>query len=131
MAFVGFIPSWTIVFLPVFLVEAIVFSLGLTFLISALNVKYRDFRFVVPFMVQIGLYVSPVGFSSNVIPEKWRIFYYLNPMAGIIDSFRWCISGKSPVFLSGCIVSLCVVIVMFILGVTYFRKCERSFADVI
>ncbi|HBM15549.1 MAG TPA: phosphate ABC transporter permease [Lentisphaeria bacterium] len=132
MIVTGFLPSWTIVFMPIFLIEAIVFSLGLTFFISAMNVKYRDFRYVLPFIIQFGLYISPVGFSSSIVPEKWRIFYYLNPMAGIIDSFRWCISGFTyNIYITGCIVSFFVIIIFFIIGILYFRSAEREFADII
>lgn len=132
MIFTGFLPSWKIIFMPVFLIQAIIISLGLTFFISAMNVKYRDFRYVLPFIIQFGLYISPVGFSSSIVPEKWRILYYLNPMAGIIDSFRWCISGSTPNFyLTGWVVSLFVTIIFFIIGVAYFRNAEREFADII
>ena len=128
----GYIPSWTIIFLPLFLIEAIIISLGLTFFISAMNVKYRDFRYVLPFIIQFGLYVSPVGFSSSIVPANWRIFYYLNPMAGIIDSFRWCISGSSVnIYFTGWIVSLIVTLVVFAIGIFYFRNAEREFADII
>ncbi len=132
MIFTGFLPSWKIVFMPIFLAQAIILSLGLTFFISAMNVKYRDFRYVLPFIIQFGLYISPVGFSSSIIPEKWRLLYYLNPMAGVIDSFRWCISGlQENINISGCLVSLTVTIIVFIIGVTYFRNAEREFADII
>lgn len=132
MIFTGFLPSWKIIFMPIFLIEAIIISLGLTFFISAMNVKYRDFRYVLPFIIQFGLYISPVGFSSSIIPEKWRIFYYLNPISGIIDSFRWCISGfDSNIYLQGWIVSFAVTIIFFIIGIVYFRNAEREFADII
>ena len=132
MIFTGFLPSWKIIFMPVFLIQAIIISLGLTFFISAMNVKYRDFRYVLPFIIQFGLYISPVGFSSSIVPEKWRILYYLNPMAGIIDSFRWCISGSTNnLYLTGWGVSLFVTIIFFIIGVAYFRNAEREFADII
>lgn len=132
MIFTGFLPSWKIIFMPILLMPAIIISLGLTFFISAMNVKYRDFRYVLPFIIQFGLYISPVGFSSSIVPEKWRIFYYLNPMAGIIDSFRWCISGLDDnIYLAGWIVSLSVTIIVFIIGVAYFRNAEREFADII
>lgn len=132
MIFTGFLPSWKIIFMPVFLVQAIIISLGLTFFISAMNVKYRDFRYVLPFIIQFGLYVSPVGFSSSIVPGNWRILYYLNPMAGIIDSFRWCISGSANnLYLTGWAVSLAITIIFFIIGVAYFRNAEREFADII
>jgi lipopolysaccharide transport system permease protein len=100
--------------------------------ITALNVKYRDFRYVIPFIVQFGLYVSPVGFSSSVIPEQWRLFYSLNPMVGVIDGFRWCIlGGQSPVYLPGLAASVVVAAFFLWFGIHRFRKTERSFADLI
>ena len=107
-------------------------SLGFGFLLSALSVKYRDFRYIVPFIVQFGLYVSPVGFSSQVVPERWRLVYSLNPMVGVIDGFRWAIlGGESTLYLPGFALSLVLNLGVFILGLAYFRKMERSFADVI
>ena len=100
MIWYQFVPGWQIVLLPAFVVIAIFASLGPGLWITALNVKYRDFRYIIPFIVQFGLYVSPVGFSSNVVPEQWRLLYSLNPMVGVIDGFRWCILGwsKSALF---------------------------------
>ena len=89
----GFVPSWTLLFMPFFFLLATLAALGAGFWLSALNVKYRDFRYIVPFLVQFGLYVSPVGFSSSVVPERWRLLYSLNPMVGVIDGFRWCVQG--------------------------------------
>jgi len=127
-----YIPSWKIVFMPLFLTLAIITSLGITYLISALNVKYRDFRYVLPFIVQFGLYVSPVGFSSSVIPSKWRLFYSLNPMVGVIDGFRWCIQGTDNIiYWPGFLLSIGVAVLVFITGFMVFRKTEREFADVI
>ena len=127
-----YMPSWKIVFVPLFLILAIITSLGITYLISALNVKYRDFRYVLPFIIQFGLYVSPVGFSSSVIPGKWRLLYSLNPMVGVIDGFRWCIQGTDNIiYWPGFILSICVAILVFIVGFMVFRKTEREFADVI
>ena len=101
--------------------------------ITALNVKYRDFRYVIPFIVQFGLYVSPVGFSSSVVPAQWRLLYSLNPMVGVIDGFRWCIlGGQSELYLPGLAVS-CIVAAAFFLwfGIRQFRRTEKSFADLI
>jgi lipopolysaccharide transport system permease protein len=95
-----------------------------------LNVKYRDFRYVIPFIVQFGLYVSPVGFSSNIVPEKWRLHYSLNPIVGVIDGFRWCIlDGNSPIYLPGFLLSLAIIVFFLWLGITRFRKMENTFAD--
>ncbi len=125
-------PGWQIVFLPVFVVLAVIASLGPGLGITALNIKYRDFKFVVPFLVQLGLYVSPVGFSSAIVPEKWRLLYSLNPMVGIIDGFRWCIlGGSSPLYLPGFLLSLAVMSLFLWLGITRFRRTEKSFADLI
>ena len=100
--------------------------------ISALNVKYRDFRYVVPFIVQFGLYISPVGFSSSVVPVKWRLVYSLNPMVGGIDGFRWAILGNDTLlFMPGFIFSIGLVVLSLIYGIKYFRATERTFADVI
>ena len=127
-----YVPSWKMIFIPLFLVLAIITSLGITYLISALNVKYRDFRYVLPFIIQFGLYVSPVGFSSAVIPGKWRLLYSLNPMVGVIDGFRWCIQGTDNIiYWPGFILSITVAVLVFIIGFTVFRKTEREFADVI
>jgi lipopolysaccharide transport system permease protein len=106
--------------------------MGPSLWITALNVKYRDFRYVIPFIVQFGLYVSPVGFSSSVVPEEWRLLYSLNPMVGVIDGFRWCIlGGQSPLYLPGLAVSLCVTVFFLWFGISRFRKTEKSFADLI
>ncbi len=101
-------------------------------LIAALNVKYRDFRYVIPFMIQFGLYVSPVGFSSAAVPEQWRLLYSLNPIVGIIDGFRWCILGQnSLIYWPGFAVSLVIVAFFCVLGVHYFRAVERTLADLV
>lgn len=132
MLWYRYAPGWQIVFLPVFVVLAVITSLGPGLWITALNIKYRDFKFVVPFLVQLGLYVSPVGFSSAIVPEKWRLLYSLNPMVGIIDGFRWCIlGGSSPLYLPGFLLSLAVMSLFLWLGITRFRKTEKSFADLL
>lgn len=132
MLWYGFMPDWRILFLPLVIVFAILASLGPALLLTALNVKYRDFRFVVPFIVQFGLYISPVGFSSQIIPEKWRLLYSLNPVVGVIDGFRWCLlGGQTSLYVPGLIASLVLTAVMLWAGIAYFRRTERSFADVI
>lgn len=128
----GFAPSWHIVFLPGFVALAFLASLGPGLWITTLNVKYRDFRYVIPFLVQFGLYVSPVGFSSNVIPEQWRLIYSINPMVGVIDGFRWCIlGGESQLYIPGFALSLVVTALFLWLGVRRFRKTEMAFADLL
>jgi lipopolysaccharide transport system permease protein len=132
MLWFGFIPSWHIVFLPVFLALAVLASLGPALWITALNVKFRDFRYIIPFIVQFGLYVSPVGFSSAAVPETWRLLYSLNPVVGVIDGFRWCLlGGQSQLYWPGFLMSLGVVIFFLWFGVRYFRSTERSFADLV
>jgi lipopolysaccharide transport system permease protein len=111
---------------------ALLASLGPAIWAAAIVVKYRDFRFVVPFVLQFGLYVSPVGFPSSVVPERWRLLYNLNPMVGIIDGFRWCIiGGDSSIYWPGFILSLTVVVFFLWLGIRTFRRIERGFADII
>ena len=125
-------PGWHLFTLPFFTLLALLASMGAGLWLAALNVQYRDFRYVVPFLVQFGLYVSPVGFSSSVIPEKWRLLYALNPMVGVIDGFRWAISGGRSAFYPPALwISAGVVVVLMVSGVWYFRRMERTFADVI
>jgi lipopolysaccharide transport system permease protein len=132
MIYYQFMPGWQILYMPFFIILALLASFGPGLWITALNVKYRDFRYVIPFIVQFGLYVSPVGFSSNVVPEKWRFIYSLNPMVGVIDGFRWCIlGGNSPLYLPGFLLSMVIIAFFLWLGVTRFRKMEKTFADII
>ncbi len=132
MAWYNFIPSWRIFTLPAFIIIAFAASMGAGLWLAALNVKYRDFRYIVPFIAQFGLYISPVGFSSNIVPEKWRLLYSINPMVGVIDGFRWAIlGGEAQIYLPGFILSTGLVVLLFFSGIWYFRKTERSFADVI
>lgn len=132
MVWFQFAPDWRILTLPIFILVAFAAAIGPGLFITALNVKYRDFRYVIPFIVQFGLYVSPVGFSSTIVPEKWRLLYSLNPMVGVIDGFRWAIcGGATQLYWPGFIVSLLVVAFFLVFGIWYFRKMERTFADVI
>lgn len=132
MLWYGYNPSWRIIFLPLFFMMAFFASLGPGLLITALNVKYRDFRYIIPFIVQFGLYVSPVGFSSSVVPDEWRLLYSLNPMVGIIEGFRWSILGEELTGLSSNLVlSIVSATILLWLGMRTFRKMEKSFADII
>lgn len=132
MAWYSFAPGWQVLLLPAFVAIAIFASLGVGLWITALNVKYRDFRYVIPFVVQLGLYVSPVGFSSSIIPEKWRLLYSLNPTVGVIDGFRWCLlGGQSQLYLPGLGLGICVTVFFLWLGIRQFRKMERSIVDLI
>jgi len=132
MAWYNFVPDWRILTLPAFIIVAFGASMGVGLWLAALTVEYRDFRHIVPFLVQFGLYVSPVGFSTKIVPEKWRLLYSLNPMVGVIDGFRWAIlRGESQIYLPGFALSLLVVMLLVWSGIWYFRKMERTFADVI
>lgn len=133
MIYFQYVPSANIIFLPIFIVAAFAVAFGAGLWISALMVRYRDFRFIVPFIVQFGLYLSPVGFSSTLIPEKFRLLYFsLNPMAGVIDGFRWSIlGGNQQMYWPGFVFSMLGVVLLIASGIYYFRKTERSFADII
>jgi lipopolysaccharide transport system permease protein len=129
-------PTWRLLTLPLFVMLAVVAALGPGLIITALTVRYRDFRFIIPFIVQFGLYVSPVAYSSAVVREKLGeklfLLYSLNPMVGVIDGFRWAILGGTSNFLSaGFIISLVLTVLLFLVGLLYFRKTERVFADII
>ncbi len=132
MIWYHFVPPLSMIYLPLFLAMTFLISMGAGLFVAALNVKYRDFKYIVPFVIQIGMYISPVGFSSNVIPEKWRLLYSLNPMVGVIDGFRWCILGNnSHIYLPGMILSIVFTLLLLFFGVWYFRKMEKTFADVV
>jgi len=132
MAWYQYWPSWHMLTLPLFLLLGFFAALGTGLFVSSLNVKYRDFRFVVPFVVQLGVYISPVGFSSSIVPEIYRVFYYLNPMVGVIDGFRWAISGgKTALNQTEISIAVCVVALFVVIGISTFRKTEKNFADVI
>ena len=132
MLFYGFVPSYTIIILPFFLIIAFITSLGAGFFISSLNVRFRDFKFIIPFLLQLGLFISPVGFSSSVVPERWKLIYYLNPMAGVIDGFRWAvIGGGAKLYLPGIGMSLAISILILCFGIIFFRKVEKDFVDII
>ncbi|PMB19332.1 ABC transporter permease [Fischerella thermalis] len=132
MAWYNFVPNLRILTLPVFILIAFAAAVGAGLWLAALNVEYRDFRYIVPFIVQFGLYISPVGFTSSVVPPQWRLLYSLNPMVGVIDGFRWAIlGGDSQIYLPGFTLSVGLVALLLVTGVWYFRKMERTFADVI
>jgi lipopolysaccharide transport system permease protein len=132
MVWYQFVPDIRMLMLPVFILIAFAASLGAGLWIAALNVKYRDFRYIIPFVVQMGLYISPVGFSSSIVPEQWRLLYSLNPMVGVIDGFRWAIlGGDYQLYWPGFVLSLALVALILGRGIVYFRKTEKTFADVI
>ena len=132
MAWYNFVPSWRVLTLPFFVAIAFSAAIGGGLWLAALNVKYRDFRYIVPFIVQFGLYISPVGFSSTIVPDQWRLLYSLNPMVSVIDGFRWAIlGGTSQLYLPGFLLSFTLVMLILVTGILYFRKVERTFADII
>jgi lipopolysaccharide transport system permease protein len=132
MIWFRFMPDWRILTLPLFTLMALLAALGPGLLLTALTVKYRDFRYIIPFIVQFGLFISPVGFSTDVIPANWRLLYSLNPVVGVIDGFRWAICrGESHIYLPGFLLSLLVIFSFLWIGIWYFRKTEKGFADVI
>ncbi len=132
MGYYQYPPNIRFLLLPIFLLIAFLTSFGVGLFLTSLNVKFRDFRYIVPFIVQFGLYVSPVGFSSSVVPEQYRLLYSLNPMVGVIDGFRWAIlGGDAIIYWPGFILSLTITILFLIIGVVFFRKMEKTFADII
>jgi lipopolysaccharide transport system permease protein len=131
MAWYQYLPGPRVLLTPVFVLMALAAALGAGLWIAALIVQYRDVRFVVPFVVQFGLYLSPVGFSSEVVPPDWRLVYSLNPMVGVIDGFRWALLPDAPLYWPGFVVSVAVVTIVLATGIRFFRNMERTFADVI
>jgi lipopolysaccharide transport system permease protein len=132
MAWYQYPPGWHMLVLPAFILLAFLTSIGPALWITSLNVKYRDFRYVIPFIVQFGLYVSPVGFSSSVVPSEWRLLYSINPMVGVIDGFRWCILGRqAQLYPPGLLLGTSVALFFLWFGISRFRKTEKSFADLI
>lgn len=132
MVWYGVSPGWRALALPIFAFSAAAAALGTGLWIAALNVNYRDFRYLVPFILQMGLFISPVGFSSSVIPEQWRLLYSLNPMVGVIDGFRWSLlGGQANLYWPGFILSMLLVVILLVSGIAFFRRTERTFADVI
>ncbi len=127
-----FPPAPSSLLVPLFVLLVFAASFGAGLWVAALMVEYRDFRFIVPFVVQFGLYVSPVGFLSTVVPEQWRLLYSLNPMVGVIDGFRWSIlGGQNALYWPGFAVSVLTILLLVVTGIWYFRRTERTFADVI
>ena len=132
MLWYGFLPDWRLLTLPLFVALAFLAAFGSGLLLCSLNVKYRDFRYLVPFIVQFGVYLSPVGFSSERVPHYLRWLYDLNPMVGVIEGFRWaCLRGAVPLEVWSLICSMLVTTVLCLLGIWYFRQTERTFADII
>jgi lipopolysaccharide transport system permease protein len=128
MIWFQFVPGWQIIFLPFFIMLLIASALGVGLYLTALNVKYRDFRHLIPFVIQIGLYVTPVAFSSKSIPANWRIWYSINPMAGIVDGFRWCLLNDT-LYWPGLAISIGITLFLLINGLRFFRRMEKNFVD--
>jgi lipopolysaccharide transport system permease protein len=132
MLWFGCVPDWRIVALPVFVLLAFGAAFGLGLWFAALNVEYRDVRFIIPFVIQFGLYISPVGFDTSLVPARWRFWYALNPMVGVIDGFRWSLlRGQTALWWPGVASAIVVAIVVCATSIRYFRSVEKSFADVI
>lgn len=131
MAYYGIRPTWAIVTLPGFLLLAILTALGVGLWLSALNVKYRDVRYTITFLTQFWLFATPVAYSASIVPARWRAFYGLNPMAGVVEGFRWAMLGKSEGPGALLAVSAAVVVLIFVGGLFYFRRMEAEFADVV
>jgi len=132
MAWYGYAPDWHLLALPLFIVLAFGASISSGIWLCALTVRYRDMRFVIPFIAQFGLYLSPVGFCSSAVPEKLRLLYSLNPMVGVIDGFRWSLlRGDAPLYWPAIAASAGWILVLGLTGIRYFRATEKSFADVI
>jgi lipopolysaccharide transport system permease protein len=130
MIWYQFLPGWQIVLLPAFIGLALLAGLGPGLWLTSLNVKYRDVGYIIPLLLQLGLYASPVGYSSSIVPEQWRFLYSLNPVVGVIDGFRWCIlGGQSQLYLPGFLLSIVVTVFFLWLGIRQFRKTEKRFAD--
>jgi lipopolysaccharide transport system permease protein len=133
--FYNYTPSLRILFVPFFIILTFFCAFGIGLYITALNVKYRDFRYIIPFVIQFGLYITPVGFSTNVLltklPPFFQTVYMLNPMVGIIDGFRWCFFPNSPLSITTLFYSIGMTILFMYIGIRTFRKMERHFADLI
>ena len=125
-------PGWEVIFLPFLVALAFGAAFGIGVWVSALMVRYRDFRFILPFVVQFGLYISPVGFQSGVVPDQYRLLYSVNPMVGVIDGFRWAVlGGEHAIYMPGIVMSVVLVFLMIYSGIWFFRKTEKTFADII
>jgi lipopolysaccharide transport system permease protein len=130
-AFLGYYPSWQMLLLPAFILLALVIALGAGLWITALTVKFRDFRFITPFVLQIGIFVTPVGYRTDILPN-WRELLALNPLSAVVDGTRWCLlGGRTDIYLPGLASSILTAALLLVTGVWYFRRTERQFADII
>ncbi len=124
-------PTWGAALLPIFLLLAVLTALAVSLWLSALNVKYRDVRYAIPFLIQVWMYASPIAYPASIVPEQWRLLYSLNPMAGVIEGFRWALLGKESPDVGVMAISMAVVLILLVGGLVYFRRMERTFADVV
>ncbi len=132
MAWYQFMPDARVLLLPVFLLMALLAAIGPGLWIASLNVRYRDFRQVLPFLLQFGMYLSPVAYATAVVPEQWKLLYHLNPAVAVIDGFRWCLlKGAAPIYGPGFVLGWAVIGALLYVGVRQFRKTERTFADMV
>lgn len=131
MAWYRVVPGWPLLLLPVFVAIAMLTAFSLGLWLTALNVRYRDIGLIVPFITQVWMYASPIAYSMSLVPEKWRWVYSLNPIVGVIEGFRWALLGKAPPDAGPMLISLAIVVLLLVGGLTYFRRTERTFADVI
>ena len=131
MVWYQFIPPWSALCIPLLILLTLTCAMSFGLWLGALTVKYRDFRYIVPFVVQLGMYISPVGFSSAIVPSRWFYLYALNPMVGIIDAYRWSLLGNVEFPLVSLSLSTTIVIITLVTGIRYFRRTERGFADII
>lgn len=130
-AFLGYYPGWQMLVLPAFILLALVIALGAGLWITALTVKFRDFRFITPFVLQIGIFVTPVGYRTDILPN-WRDLLALNPLSAVVDGMRWCLlGGRTEIYLPGLVLSLVTAALLLVTGIWYFRRTERQFADII
>ena len=131
MLFYGIVPTINIIWLPFFFLLALVTSIGVSLWLSAMNVRFRDVRYTIPFLTQAWLFITPIAYPSSLLPEPWRTIYGLNPMAGVVEGFRWALLGTDTATGKMIIVSALVALTLFISGAFYFRRMEQSFADVL
>jgi len=131
MAYYDLFPGWFVITLPLFMILAIAAALSIGLWLSALNVKYRDIRYTLPYLSQLWLLASPVAYSSSLVPEKWQAVYGINPMVGVIEGFRWALLGKAAPFGPMMIVSIVVTAMLLVGGLFYFRRMEKTFADIV
>jgi lipopolysaccharide transport system permease protein len=131
MLWFNIVPTWDAIALPIFLLLTLITALAVGLWLSALNVRYRDVGHTIPFLIQVWMFLSPVAYPASLVPEKWRLLYSLNPMAGVIEGFRWALVGKESPAFELIAISTGIVVALLLGGLVYFKRMERTFADVI